>query len=92
MSAIITSTIVLTNKASITNKTGRSSVIVKWYSSGRRCIKCMVKFSFFVRNSFPPCLILIYGEMYKRAWFLVSETLSGFLVLTTERKYILDSD
>ena len=42
MSAIITSIIVLTNKASITNKTGRSSVIVKWYSSGRRCIKSSI--------------------------------------------------
>ena len=57
-----------TNNASITHKTGRSSVIVnvKWYSPSRRCIKSMVKVLFFVQNSFPPCLILTYDETYKR--------------------------
>ena len=67
MSATITSMNVLINKATITNKTGRYSDIVKWYSSGCCCIKWMVKVPFFVQNPFPLCLMLIYDEMYKRA-------------------------
>ncbi len=61
MSAFITSRSILTNKDSITNKTGCSFIMINLSSCICHWIKCRVKIPFFIQNSFPLCLILIYN-------------------------------